>query len=94
MDILQKKHAFDQIEMYLTQVKDEFIEQSELERDQEIDDLKYRVDELQDDLEKEEELSEEYKNSLRDIGRELDKIDETSDIDDLRRCIEEIKTYL
>lgn len=94
MDILQKQHAFDQIEMHLQDVKKAFIEQAEQERDEEIDDLKHKIDELQGDLEKEEELSRQYKDSLDEIRKCCDNVDYTSDAASLQECIDDIKSYL
>ena len=70
MDILQRQHAFDQIEMHMAEVKKHFIGNTESD----YEELEEKVNELEDELEKKEDELIDKENELQTLQEAVDKV--------------------
>jgi chromosome segregation ATPase len=79
MDILQRRHAFDQLDLWVGEIRKSFIERYEDELDEEIDSLHQEIA----DLEKEKE----------DIERKMDDLESENDDlkDQIKKAVEKLK---
>lgn len=73
MDILQRKHAFDQLENWLGQVKESFVERYSDEPDEEIDRLNDEKSELESKVEYLEEKVNDLESDVSDLEDQIKK---------------------